>query len=560
MTTNEEIDLQRERERWEETTLNPHLSQHGERDVSFETSSGSVVERLYTPGDPTEEARRYYDKIGFPGQYPYTRGPHPTMYRGRLWTMRQYAGYGAGEDTNERFKFLLSQGQTGLSMAFDLPTQIGYDADDPLAEDEVGKVGVSICSLKDMEDVLEGIPLDEITMSMTINTTAAVMLAMYVAIAKRQGANLAKIGGTIQHDILKEYIVRGTYAFPPRPSLRIVADVFSWCTNHLPAWNTISFSGYHMREAGCTAAQEVGFTMANGIANIEVGLKAGLGIDEFAPRISLFWAIHNIFLEEVAKLRAARRMWSRIMKERFGAQDPRSVMPRFHVQTGGATLTAQQPDNNVVRGAYQALAAVLGGTQSMSISCKDEALALPTEEAQRMALRTQQLIAHEIGVTDTIDPLAGSYYIEHLTDEIESEAEDYIDRIDKMGGAIAALESGFQQKEIQEAAVRMQQEIETKRRIVVGVNDYVEDEVPAEGLMKVSPEVGKRQRARLEELKSDRDNNRVDQLLSLLKETAQGTENLMPVLISCVEGDVTLGEICGTLRKVWGEYQAVRPL
>ena len=545
------------KQEWQEGTYRQARERTPERDVAFQTSSGKPLDPLYTPEDRPADAdgSDYVDKIGFPGRYPYTRGIQPTMYRGRLWTMRQYAGFGTAEQSNQRYKYLLGQGQTGLSVAFDLPTQIGYDADDPLAQSEVGKVGVSICSLRDMETLFDGIPLDQVTTSMTINATASILLSLYVAVAKQQGADLAKIGGTTQHDILKEYIARGTYIFPPRPSIRLVTDVFTYCKDQLPSWNTISISGYHMREAGCTAAQEVGFTMANAISYVEAGLSAGLQFDEFAPRLAFFFACHSLFLEEIAKFRAARRLWARIAKERFKAKDPRSMMLRFHTQTGGATLTAQQPDNNIVRTTFQALSAVLGGTQSLHTNSKDEALALPSQEAVELALRTQQIIAYESGVGDTIDPLAGSYVIEQLTDQVEAEAQEYIDRIDAMGGALAAIEQGFQQREIQESAFRMQREIEDNRRIVVGVNEYAEDETKIDGLMRVNPAVGEQQRARLDELRSKRDEQAARDRLEKLGEAADGTDNLVPYMIDCVEHDVTLGEICHLLRGLWGEYQ-----
>jgi len=542
---------------WLDTTYRDAKERAPERDAAFQTSSGQPVEPLYTPDDIAQggDGFDYLGKLGFPGAHPYTRGIQPTMYRGRHWTMRQYAGFGTAEETNQRFKFLLSNGQTGLSTAFDLPTQIGYDADDPMADGEVGKVGVSICSVHDMETLFDGIKIEDVTTSMTINATAPILLALYVAVAKRQGADLRNVGGTTQNDILKEYIARGTYAFPPRPSMRLITDCFTWCKDNLPSWNTISISGYHMREAGCTAAQEVGFTLANAIAYVEAGLAAGLRFDEFAPRLAFFFACHSLFLEEIAKFRAARRLWARIARERFGATDPRSMMLRFHAQTGGATLTAQQPDNNIVRTAFQALAAVLGGTQSLHTNSKDEALSLPTREAAELALRTQQIIAYESGVADTVDPVAGSYYIEKLTEQVESEAQAYIDRIDAMGGALAAIEQGFQAREIQESAYRMQREIEAQRRIVVGVNEYVEEEPPVSGLMRVDPVLEQRQRARLATLRTERDNRAVERLLGRLEGAAGGSENLVPVLIDCVEHEVTLGEICRVLRNVWGEYQ-----
>ena len=545
------------KQEWQESTYRQARERAPERDAVFETSAGTPVEPLYAPEDiaPDGEGFDYAGKLGFPGVYPYTRGIQPTMYRGRLWTMRQYAGFGTAAESNQRYKHLLAQGQTGLSVAFDLPTQIGYDADDPMAEGEVGKVGVSICSLRDMETLFDGIPLSEVTTSMTINATASILLSLYIAVAKKQGAKLSDVGGTTQHDILKEYIARGTYIFPPRPSMRLITDVFLYCKDNLPSWNTISISGYHMREAGCTAAQEVGFTLANAIAYVEAGLSAGMEFDEFAPRLAFFYACHGNFLEEIAKFRAARRLWARIARERFGAKDPRSTMMRFHTQTGGATLTAQQADNNIVRTSFQALSAVLGGTQSLHTNAKDEALALPSQKAAELALRTQQIIGFETGVADSIDPLAGSYYIEHLTDQVEAESQQYIDRIDALGGALVAIEQGFQQREIQDSAFRMQKDIEAKRRVVVGVNEYVEEEAPITGLMRVDPEVGDRQRARLKELRASRDGKRVAGLLGRLEQEAQGTENIVPLLIECVENDVTLGEMCTVLRGVWGEYQ-----
>ncbi|MGB2694525.1 MAG: methylmalonyl-CoA mutase family protein [Dehalococcoidia bacterium] len=550
------------KQEWLESTYQEARERSPERDAPFATSSGKPVAPLYSPEDVAgnEDGSPYVDKLGFPGVYPYTRGIQPTMYRGRLWTVRQYAGFGTAEDSNQRYKYLLSQGQTGLSVAFDLPTQIGYDADDPMAEGEIGKVGVSICSIRDMETLFDGIPLEQATTSMTINATASILLSLYVAVARKQGADLNKIGGTVQNDILKEYIARGTYAFPPRPSMRLITNVFTWCSDSLPAWNTISISGYHMREAGCTAAQEVGFTMANAIAYVEAGLEAGLKFDEFAPRLAFFFACHSLFLEEIAKFRAARRLWARIAKERFGARDPRSTMLRFHTQTGGAPLTAQQPDNNIVRTAFEALSAVLGGTQSLHTNSKDEALALPTKEAVELALRTQQILAYETGVADTIDPVAGSYYIENLTDQVEAEAQEYIDRIDAMGGALAAIERGYQQREIHESAFRMQREIDEKKRVVVGVNEYVEQEPPISGLMRVDQAVGERQRARLRELRADRNGEQVKRLLGRIGEAADGTENLVPLFIESVEAGVTLGEICAVLRDAWGEYQAPQGL
>jgi len=543
----------RNKKEWSESTLREAVERSPERTDPFETSSGAEVEVLYSPEDLA--SWDYVEKLGFPGQYPYARGVQPTMHRGRLWTMRQYAGFADAEESNRRYRYLLEQGQTGLSVAFDLPTQIGYDADHPLAVSEVGKVGVSICSILDMETLFRDIPLERVTTSMTINATAAILLALYVVVAKQQGADLSKLGGTVQNDILKEYIARGTYIFPPRPSMRLVTDVFAWCREHLPSWNTISISGYHIREAGSTAGQEVGFTLANAVAYVEAALGVGLAVDDFAPRLSFFFASHSNFLEEVAKFRAARRVWARIMKERFGARDPRSMTLRFHTQTGGVTLTAQQPDNNVVRTTLQALAAVLGGTQSLHTNSRDEALALPSDQSQQLALRTQQVIAFESGVADTVDPLGGAYYVEHLTDRVEAEARAYMDRIDDIGGAMAAIEQGYPQREIQENAYRMQRELEAGRRVVVGVNKYVTEEPPLEGLLRVDPQVGQRQSRRLRELRARRDGGRVRRLLGRIEEAARGTENLMPLLIEAVEGHATLGEICDVLRGVWGEQK-----
>jgi methylmalonyl-CoA mutase N-terminal domain/subunit len=522
-----------------------------ERDVPFETSSARPVKGVYTPLDL--DRFHYLDELGFPGEFPYTRGVQPTMYRGRFWTMRQYAGFSDAEESNRRYKYLLSQGQTGLSVAFDLPTQIGYDPDDPMAEGEVGKVGVSICSLEDMETLFRDIPLETVTTSMTINATASILLALYVAVAKKQGANLANVGGTTQNDILKEYIARGTYIFPPRPSLRLITDVFAWCNTNLPQWNTISISGYHMREAGCTAAQEVGFTIADAIQYTQAALDAGLKIDDFAPRLAFFFACHGNFLEEIAKFRAARRLWARTVTERFGAKDQRSMMLRFHTQTGGATLTAQQPINNLVRTALQAMSAVLGGTQSLHTNSYDEALSLPSQHAAELALRTQQIIAYETGVGDTIDPVAGSWYIEHLTDEVERDAADYVKRIDDMGGALAAVERGFQASEISENAFRIQRDIEAHRKVVVGVNEYVDEEPPATGLHQHDITVGERRRQQLQRLRAGRDAAVAEASLRRLEEAARGDTNTMPALIECVEAYVTLGEICARLRSVWGE-------
>ena len=540
------------KERWEREIVEPVLHWHPERPDRFETSSGIEVERVYTP---KEVETKYVEDLGFPGQYPFTRGVYPTMYRGRLWTMRQYAGYATAAESNRRYKYLLSQGQTGLSVAFDLPTQIGYDSDQPLAEGEVGKVGVAIDSLADMEVLFEGIPLDKVSTSMTINATAAILLAMYIAVAKKQGIDPQSLRGTIQNDILKEYVARGTYIFPPKPSMRIITDTFSYCKEHLPYWNTISISGYHIREAGATAVQEVAFTLVNAIAYVEAAIQAGLSVDEFAGRISFFFNAHNDFLEEVAKFRAARRLWARIMRERFEAHDPHSWMLRFHTQTAGCTLTAQQPDNNVVRVALQALAAVLGGTQSLHTNSRDEALSLPTEKSVQIALKTQQIIAHESGVANTIDPLAGSYYVEALTNEIESSAQEYIEKIDGLGGALAAIERGFIQREIQESAYRYQRAVEQGEQIVVGVNEFVVQEEATLRRLKVDPAVQEQQIERLRAIRERRDSEKVQSLLTRLRGTAQGQENLLPTILECVEAYATLGEICGVLREVFGEYK-----
>lgn len=544
--------LNEEKKRWQEETLEPVLGRFPERKEEFQTLSGIPLERLMLPSDADPD---YAEQLGFPGEYPFTRGVQPTMYRGRFWTMRQYAGYASAEESNQRYRYLLEQGQTGLSVAFDLPTQIGYDADEPIATGEVGKVGVSISSLKDMETLFREIPLDKVSTSMTINAPAAVLLAMYIAVAKRQGVDPGQLRGTIQNDILKEYVARGTYIFPPKPSMRLITDVFQYCQREVPRWNTISISGYHIREAGSTAVQEVAFTLADGIAYVQAAIDAGLDVDKFARQLSFFFNAHNNFLEEIAKFRAARRLWAKIMRHRFGAQNPKSWTLRFHTQTAGSTLTAQQPENNVVRVALQALSAVLGGTQSLHTNSMDEALWLPTEKSVRVALRTQQIIAHESGVADSIDPLAGSYLIEHLTDEIERQAEEYLDKIDQMGGALAAIERGFIQGEIQEAAYQYQQALESQDRIVVGVNQFqVQEDLELERL-EVDPAIEAGQRAKLAKIREARDAQRVSELLTRLDKAAQGTDNLLPVFIECVENDITLGEICGVLRKTWGEYQ-----
>ncbi len=534
------------------------LSKRPERKEEFVNTSGIPLKRVYTPLDRTDD--NYLPEIGLPGEYPYTRGVQPTMYRGRYWTMRQYAGFASAEESNRRYRFLLDQGQTGLSVAFDLPTQIGYDSDDEMAIGEVGKVGVAIDSLKDIETLFYKIPLDKVSTSMTINSPAAVLLAMYIAVAEKQGVQAEKLRGTIQNDILKEYSSRGTYIFPPKPSMRIITDIFSYCAEKVPMWNTISISGYHIREAGSTAVQEVAFTLANGVAYVEAALKAGLEVDTFGPRLSFFFNSHLDFFEEVAKYRAARRLWAKIMKERFNAKNPKSMMIRFHTQTAGCTLTLQQPKNNIVRVAFQAMSAVLGGTQSLHTNSMDEALCLPSEEAVQIALRTQQLVAYETGVTDTVDPLAGSYYVEALTREIFERAEEYINKIDDMGGAVPAIEQGYIQREIQDSAYKYQLDIEKEERIVVGLNRFqVEEEKPT-NLLRVDPAVREAQIKRLKELKSERDSQKVDKSLSDLKKGAQGDKNLMPYILDAVKAYATLGEICNVLREVFGEYQQVSTL
>jgi len=541
---------------WDEKTLKTVLDLFPERRENFETSSGIPVERVHLPSELTEaQAQAYLDQLGLPGDYPFTRGVQPTMYRSRLWTMRQYAGYATAEESNARYKFLLEQGQTGLSVAFDLPTQIGYDSDDAMALGEVGKVGVAISSLEDMATLFDGIPLDKVSTSMTINAPAAILLAMYIAVGKRQGVAPSKLRGTVQNDILKEYIARGTYIFPPKPSMRLITDVFAYCKEEVPRWNTISISGYHIREAGSTAVQEVAFTLANAIAYVEAALAAGLAVDDFAPRLAFFFNAHNNLLEEVAKFRAARRLWAKIIRERFDAQDPKSWLLRFHTQTGGSTLTAQQPENNVVRVTLQALAAVLGGTQSLHTNSRDEALSLPTEESVQIALRTQQIIGYESGAADTVDPLAGSYYVEHLTDEIERRAQKYIDEIDAMGGALPAIEAGYVQREIQNAAYEYQQAVETQSAVVVGVNKFRVEESHQLNILRVDPAIEQAQRAKLAALRERRDANRVSELLNHLQTAAQSTDNLLPILTACVEADITLGEICNVLRDTWGEYR-----
>jgi methylmalonyl-CoA mutase N-terminal domain/subunit len=542
--------IDEEFQRWEEKSLRPVTDKFPERKKHFITSSGNPMPRIALPRE-----RDYSDSLGFPGEYPFTRGIQPTMYRGRFWTMRQYAGFATAEESNRRYRYLLQQGQTGLSVAFDLPTQIGYDADDPMAVGEVGKVGVAISSLEDMETLFREIPLDQVSTSMTINAPAAVLLAMYIAVAKKQGVASRRLRGTIQNDVLKEYVARGTYIFPPVPSMRLITDVFQYCKESVPNWNTISISGYHIREAGSTAVQEVAFTLADAIAYVQAAIDSGLNVDEFAPQLSFFFNAHNNFLEEVAKYRAARRLWAQIMRNRFAAKDPKSWMLRFHTQTAGSTLTAQQPENNVVRVALQALAAVMGGTQSLHTNSMDEALWLPTEKSVRVALRTQQVIACESGVADTIDPLAGSYLVEDLTDQIADQAMAYIRKIDDMGGALAAIENGYMQQEIQEAAYRYQQAVEKKEHVVVGVNAFEVKETLELERLKVDPTIEAGQKAKLAALRARRDALKVAELRVRLEATAKSSENLMPLLIECVENLMTLGEVCGVLRQVWGEYQ-----
>ena len=546
-------ELEEARKAWEEDYLQPLLDKYGVRKQSFARSEQRPVDLLY---DPENVDQDYLDEIGFPGSFPYTRGVYPTMYRGRLWTMRQYAGFGSAEESNERYKYLLEQGNKGLSVAFDLPTQMGYDSDSARAKGEVGKVGVAIDTIEDMQRLFDDIPLDEVSTSMTINATAPILLALYVAVAEQRGTDPSKLRGTIQNDILKEYIARGTYIYPPRPSMRLITDVFEYCKDAMPKWNTISISGYHIREAGSSAAQEIGFTLANGIAYVERAIEAGLDVDSFGGQLSFFFNVHNNFLEEVAKFRAARRLWAKIMKNRFGAESERSMQLKFHSQTAGSTLTAQQPKVNIVRVALQAMAAVLGGTQSLHTNSWDEALGLPTEESVRIALRTQQVIAHETGVADIADPLGGSYAVEALTDELEQEARAYIDEIDDRGGAVSAVENGYQQAQIQEQAYESQQRMEDEKDIVVGVNKFTEDEddKPTE-VQEVDKQIERRQVERLEEFKRRRDDEAVAEARRRLERAAEGGDNLMPEIIEAVKSKVTLGEVSDTLRDVFGEHQ-----
>ncbi|WP_297548084.1 methylmalonyl-CoA mutase family protein [Thermococcus sp.] len=548
--------IREEEKRWEETTVRKFIEKRPERKEKFMTDDGFEIKRLYTPADLGEDWD-YLEKLGFPGEYPFTRGVYATMYRGRFWTMRQYAGYATAEESNKRYKYLLSQGQTGLSVAFDLPTQLGYDSDHPMAEGEVGKVGVAIDSLWDMEILFDGIPLDKVSTSMTINSTAANLLAMYILVAEKQGVTQDKLRGTVQNDILKEYIARGTYIFPPQPSMRLTTDIIMYCAENIPKWNSISISGYHIREAGANAVQEVAFTLADGIEYVKAVIDRGMDVDKFAGRLSFFFNAHNNFLEEIAKFRAARRLWAYIMKEWFNAKNPRSMMLRFHTQTAGSTLTAQQPENNIVRVAIQALAAVLGGTQSLHTNSYDEALSLPTEKSVRIALRTQQIIAYESGVVDTVDPLGGAYYIEWLTDHIYEEALKYIEKIQKMGGMMRAIERGYIQKEIADAAYKYQKEIEEGKRIIVGVNKFQTDEPIEVEILKVDPSIRDKQIERLKKLRSVRDSKKVEESLDKLRNAAETEdENLMPYIIGAHRHLATLGEVTDVLREVWGEYRA----
>ena len=545
------------KDQWRDATLRPLKERFGERRESFSTSSDLDVDAVYTPEDI--DGADYVEKLGYPGEYPYTRGVQPNMYRGRLWTMRQYAGLASPEESNRRYRYLLDQGQTGLSVAFDLPTQTGYDSDHPMATGEVGRVGVPVSSLADMELLMEGIPLEKVSTSMTINATASILLALYIAVGKKQGVPPDKLNGTLQNDILKEYIARGTYIYPPAPSMRLVTDVFQYCSQNVPRWNTISISGYHMSEAGATAVQELAFTFSDAIAYVQAAVDSGLEVDKIAGRLSFFFVAQSNLFEEVAKFRAARRMWASIMRERFGAEDPRSWMLRFHTQTAGVTLTAQQPDNNVIRTTLQALAAVLGGTQSLHVNSKDEALALPTEESVQLSLRTQQVLAHESGVTDTVDPLAGSYYVESLTDRLEAEAFKHIERIDQLGGAIAALEDGYQTGEIHESAYIHQQAVEREERIVVGVNKYQAPTPPIAKVQSIDPEQTRAQLERLARVRRERDGSEVQASLKRLEEVARGSENTVPAILECVEAYATVGEIADVFRGVFGEQREFSP-
>ena len=545
----------RSKKEWREKTLDPVTKRRAERQDGFRTASGIEQDTVYTPEDLETNGFDYQSDLGYPGEYPYTRGVQPNMYRGRVWTMRQYSGYATAEESNRRYHYLLEQGQTGLSIAFDLPTQTGYDADHPLALGEVGKVGVPISSLRDMETLLDGIPLDKVSTSMTINSTASILLCLYIAVARKQGVQPDKLNGTIQNDILKEYIARGTYIYPPKPSMRLIVDVFKYCAQNVPRWNTISISGYHMAEAGATAVQELAFTFANAMAYVKEAKDAGLDVDDFAGRLSFFFVAQNNLFEEVAKYRAARRMWARIMKERFGAENPKSWMLRFHAQTAGVTLTAQQPDNNLIRTTIQALASILGGTQSLHVNSRDEALALPSEESVQLSLRTQQILAEESNVSEVVDPLGGSYYIESLTNRLEAEANQYLEKIDRMGGATAALEQGYQIMEIHESAYKHQKEVESGEQVVVGVNKYISETPPITGLVKVDPEQTRMQIDGLRRLRRERDDGAVKRSLSRLEEVARSDENTVPAILECVESYCTLGEISDVFRGVFGEQR-----
>ncbi|MGQ9623913.1 MAG: acyl-CoA mutase large subunit family protein [Candidatus Bathycorpusculaceae bacterium] len=546
-------EIEMKKQKWENETVSQSLERLPEKGA-FSTSSEIPIRRVFTPLDVA--SFDYLRDLGFPGEYPFTRGIYPTMYRARLWTMRQYAGFGTAEQTNQRFKYLLKHGQKGLSVAFDFPTQVGYDCDHPMAKGEVGKAGVSVSTLKDMEIVFDDIPLDRITTSMTINAPASVLLAMYIAVGEKQGVPQSALDGTVQNDILKEYVARGMYIFPPKPSMKLVTDIFEYCSKHMPKWNTISISGYHIREAGATAVQEVAFTLANAIAYVQAAIDGGLDLDKFAGRLSFFFAAHNNFFEEIAKFRAARRLWAKIMRERFGAKNPASWMLRFHTQTSGVALTAQQPFNNIVRVAIQALAAVLGGTQSLHTNSFDEAYALPSDQAVLVALRTQQIIAYESGVTETVDPLAGSYYIEYLTKEIEERAMKYIEQIDSLGGAVSAIEKGFMQKEITESAYKYQREVESKKRIIVGVNDFLTDEKVPIKILQIDPKIEETLAERLRQIKRQRSKAKVEEALNELHKVAEAEDkNLVPYILKAVKEYATLGEICGVLREVFGEYK-----
>lgn len=547
----------RSKKQWDEETLGPAIKRQTERQCSFATESGLPLETVYAPDDLSNGGFDYANDLGYPGEYPYTRGVQPNMYRGRVWTMRQYSGYATAEESNRRYQYLLRQGQTGLSVAFDLPTQIGYDSDHPMARPEVGKVGVPVSHLADMETLFKGIPLESVSTSMTINATASILLCLYIAVARKNGIAQEEVSGTLQNDILKEYIARGTHIYPPRPSMRLVVDVFKYCSANLPRWNTISISGYHMREAGANAVQELAFTFANAIAYVESALKAGLNVDDFAGRLSFFFAAHNNLFEEAAKFRAARRMWARIMKDRFQAKNPRSLTLRFHTQTAGVTLTAQQPDNNIIRTTVQALSAVLGGTQSLHVNSRDEALALPTEDSVQLSLRTQQILAEESGITDVVDPLGGSYFVENLTSRLEQSAWRYIREIDTMGGAVSALEQGYQMKEIHESAYQHQRLVENSRRTIVGVNRYITENQPTGDLLRVDEGAIQAQISRLKRVRNERDNSASTRSLARLEDVARSADNTVPAILECVESYCTIGEICSIFRTAFGEQNEI---